>query len=488
MPDTSNAIKFAPVLDPTPEEIERISNAASSVCDGIRQYDQAMGGKTFRELPAAGQPLAPFLTLLLNVDALVIAIEEANKFDAEPSYPPDDFEVCGWPRVEDVRETLYEIWQALEALESVFRPVVPSFISGDGRYTLYRFWNVASARGKKLVGWWYPADEAERLVIHGYGTIEEPRSSLALDAIEDAMKYECTAQRLQELVNSSNYLGTVNPELALRIEARQSANEPPRDLPADYVTEDVELDPDRTWPRCSDWEGVFAGDAEMLEAYDGNELAGTFASLADQLREQTVDTERMLDAELVAAGFEPVGHDKRKRHRLCLAIGFPPDQMTDVERLRDHVAAWTIRQKAASAASRNTDQAGYSDVGSRPAMEADTTEAGKTIPPSAVATQDEVGRPSQADGNRAHRQTKATGGRPRTRQRAVEVILGEHPDALTRDLTQQEWASVQRTYQHSFAGKTFRKGKVTTYPHMDVADMKAALREYKRRNLVDSIR
>jgi len=368
MPDTSNAIKFAPVLDPTPEEIERISNAASSVCDGIRQYDQAMGGKTFRELPAAGQPLAPFLTLLLNVDALVIAIEEANKFDAEPSYPPDDFEVCGWPRVEDVRETLYEIWQALEALESVFRPVVPSFISGDGRYTLYRFWNVASARGKKLVGWWYPADEAERLVIHGYGTIEEPRSSLALDAIEDAMKYECTAQRLQELVNSSNYLGTVNPELALRIEARQSANEPPRDLPADYVTEDVELDPDRTWPRCSDWEGVFAGDAEMLEAYDGNELAGTFASLADQLREQTVDTERMLDAELVAAGFEPVGHDKRKRHRLCLAIGFPPDQMTDVERLRDHVAAWTIRQKAASAASRNTDQAGYSDVGSRPAM------------------------------------------------------------------------------------------------------------------------
>lgn len=83
--------------------------------------------------------------------------------------------------------------------------------------------------------------------------------------------------------------------------------------------------------------------------------------------------------------------------------------------------------------------------------------------------------------------SKRQKGRPRTRDKAVEVILQQHPAALHRALTDEEWESAHGTYQRRFAGKKIRKDKPATYPYMDVPAMKEALRDYKRRDLLDEI-
>ncbi len=270
-------------IEPSPAEVQTISDWCAQLAGAIRDYDRVLGGKPAwvlanldspqggpwrewlnPEIAAAGiyadaaeadLSLQPWLRLLTAVDELLTAGE-----DAFGDNPIEGVEVDGWPDPDDVLDPLWRVYRSLllPELERSLSPAIPQLLSAwRSGPRLYRWFLSDSDRSKpkQLIGWWYPLDDAERTAQRLQSTRWEPESSLDWDVArsEIAERPQSTAERLQALVRKVGDGGigasSAGCELLLRIEARRSANAPPTDLTGGYRTKNVVLPAATfTWP------------------------------------------------------------------------------------------------------------------------------------------------------------------------------------------------------------------------------------------------
>jgi hypothetical protein len=279
-------------LTPEPFELQTISTACFEVAEAIRCYDKALAEKN---AAAICDPIAKgcFLRLLEAVDGVLIAGETADD-------DISDVEVIGWPEFHEICHCLGNVWYYLKALESCLKPAIPELVDSlntDCRTTLYRWWmyDARLFQPKRLVAWWYPSDEPERLARRLAYNDELLKDSTAWDVAYAEIRENPTsnAERLAWLVRQVDEQGpgcVWAIELVLRVEARNPAgfSDPPNDLPPEYETRDLFLDLGTfSWPCLGDWEerGCYPDDIELAAEFEicGDTLRTAIANVTAEI-------------------------------------------------------------------------------------------------------------------------------------------------------------------------------------------------------------